>query len=190
MTVFKPPCDFPTIRQSLKEYNCFWHGSVTFRRSCLAVLGGYSELFATAQDYDLWLRFAEKFELVNLEQPLYSYRFNSNAVTFKKIVSQRRMATMARQLAHARENNLSGEELLQGFDKFINSPLTIAEKRDIVQSYKPWCRLLLKNGTLRDARSLMTAIFKFHPSLLFRLNFAVSSKFLTPSRLERILDHA
>jgi glycosyltransferase involved in cell wall biosynthesis len=190
LAIFRNPCDYPTIREKLQQYNCFWHGSVIFRRSCLAVLTGYTELFATAQDYDLWLRFAEKYEIANLETPLYSYRFNPEAVTFKKIVPQRRMAEMARRLARARAEQLSENELLQGFAKFINSPLTVAEKRDIVQSYKPWCRLLLKKGKIKDARSLMTAIFRYHPSPMFRFRFAVVRRFVSSTRLEWILDHA
>ena len=190
LAVFKSPCDAVGIKLKLQEYNCFWHGSVTFRRSCLELLGGYTEIFATAQDYDLWLRFSEKFQLANLENPLYCYRFNPDAVTFKKIVPQRRMADMARQLAQVRANGLSEQELLLGFQDFINSPLTPAEKRDIVRSYKPWCRLILKGGNLTEARSLMTTIFRYHPSILFRLRFALSRSFLSPSRLEWILDHA
>lgn len=190
LTIFRPPCDFPTIAQKLKSYNCFWHGSVLFRRSCLTVLGGYTEAFTTAQDYDLWLRFAEKYQLANLALPLYAYRFNPNAVTFKRIVSQRRMAEMARKLATARENHLPERDLLEGFDKFVKSPLTQAEKRDIVQSYKPWCRLLLNKDKLASARHLMSSVFKYHPSPLLRLRFALAKNLLSKSRLEWILDHA
>lgn len=190
LAVFNPPCDAPTIRQKLKSYNCLWHGSVLFRRSCLSVLGGYNEKFTTAQDYDLWLRFAENFELANLSTPLYAYRFNPEAVTFKKIVSQRRMAQMARALGEARNQNLSEQELLQGFAAFIAAPLTDSERTDIVQSYKPWCRLLLKNDKLREARSLMAAVFKYHPSRLFRLRFYITRNLASKPDLERILDHA
>lgn len=190
LTTFNPPCDAPTIRQKLKSYNCFWHGSVIFRRSCLEVLGGYNELFTTAQDYDFWLRFAEKYELANLPEPLYAYRFNPDAVTFKKIVSQRRMAQMARALGEARGGDAPEEDLLKGFAEFVNAPLTDTERRDIVVSYKPWCRLLLKTGKLAPARALMTAVFKYHPSLLFRLRFALSKQFLSKPQLERVLENA
>ena len=177
LTVFSPPCAFTTIREKLKQSNCFWHGSVMFKRSCLAELGGYSEFFTSAQDYDFWLRFAEKYELANLAIPLYTYRFNPDSITFKKIIVQRR-------------NHLPEDALVQNFEKFVRSPLTLAERNDIVQSYKPWCRLLLKNNKDKDARLLMTAVFKYHPSLLFRLRFALSKNILSPSRLEGILDHA
>jgi hypothetical protein len=53
----------------------FFHGAVMFRRVCLEDTGGwYREELPYAQDYDLWLRIAEAWDLANLPQVLYRYR--------------------------------------------------------------------------------------------------------------------
>ncbi len=190
LAFFNPPCDSDTIRHKLKSYNCFWHGSVLFRHSSIKAVGGYTEAFTTAQDYDLWLRFAQRYPLENLPTPLYAYRFNPNAVTFKRIISQQRLAQVARELAKARENGQPEDAVLQGLSTFLAAPLTGAEGKEIVQSYKPWCRLLLNKNKLDAARALMSAVFKYHPSFVFRTRFTFTKHLLSRSQLERVLENA
>ena len=61
--------------------NQFHHGSVMFRRSALEFVGGYREHFKYAQDYDLFLRLALKFDLANLPAPMYRKRHTPDAVS-------------------------------------------------------------------------------------------------------------
>ncbi len=60
------------IRSTLMRRNCIAHPTVLVRRSALAAVGGYRLQYA--EDYDLWLRLSERFELANLARPLTLYR--------------------------------------------------------------------------------------------------------------------
>jgi hypothetical protein len=48
--------------------------SVIARRDCLQQLGGFDESLPLAQDWDLWLRVGEKWEVAVLPEPLVFYR--------------------------------------------------------------------------------------------------------------------
>lgn len=73
-----------TIRQ--REYysgNIYKHliidnfiGSTSFpliNRACLEDIGGFDEMLESAQDYDVWLRLAEKYEITYVQEPLAVY---------------------------------------------------------------------------------------------------------------------
>lgn len=62
------------IRSTLRRHNCLAHPSVTMRRSALEAVGGYR--FNSSEDYDLWLRLSERFELANLSEPVHLHRMH------------------------------------------------------------------------------------------------------------------
>ncbi|MBU5614581.1 glycosyltransferase family 2 protein [Geomonas azotofigens] len=188
LATFRHPTEPAEIAATLRSYNCFWHGSIMFRRDSFLELGGYDERFVTAQDYDMWLRFSERHQLANLPEPLYAYRFTVESVTVQRMVSQHRLAVLARRLAEEREGG--SPDTVQDVASYIALPLSLAERRQIINNYKPWCRLLIKNGLTREAAILMAALFKHHPRPLFRLSFALARLVNTPSVLTRFLEHA
>jgi glycosyltransferase involved in cell wall biosynthesis len=58
------------------------HGACTmFRVECLKQLGGYDESITRQDGYELWLRFIEKFEVSNINTPLFYYRQHGNNLT-------------------------------------------------------------------------------------------------------------
>lgn len=79
--VVRMPAEHTEIRDKLFYENCFCHGSVMVRRSCLEEAGEYDERFDVAQDLELWLRLAEAYLLSNLPDPLYFLRTHSASVT-------------------------------------------------------------------------------------------------------------
>ncbi|MBJ6801038.1 glycosyltransferase family 2 protein [Geomonas propionica] len=188
LATFRHPTEPAEIAVTLRTYNCFWHGSIMFRRDSFLELGGYDERFVTAQDYDMWLRFSERHQLANLPEPLYAYRFTVESVTVKRMVSQHRLAVLARRWAEERiaGTDTSGRDVTG----HLAAPLTPAERLQIISNYKPWCRLLLKNGLSAEAATLMAALFKHHPHPLFRLTFAIARQMNNPSLLTRFLEHA
>jgi glycosyltransferase involved in cell wall biosynthesis len=190
LAIFRHPSDFDVIKKNLMKHNCFWHGSAMFVRESFEHIGRYRDAFTTSQDYDLWLRFSENYQMANLSVPLYCYRFSPGAVTFKKMVSQYRCGILARRLAEARALNRKEDNTLKASYSFLSSPLTISEKEDIIKNYKPWCRLLLKNNMPNEAKLLMSELFKYHPSYLFKMKFGFAKFFMTPPMLSRFLDHA
>lgn len=50
------------------------HGSVMIRRECLDAVGGYRPAFLMSQDFDLWTRLLERWDIDNLEDVLYRWR--------------------------------------------------------------------------------------------------------------------
>ena len=58
------------------------HGACTMiRRRCLEEIGGYNEAFTCQDGFDLWIRFIEKYEIRNVNLPLFYYRQHENSLT-------------------------------------------------------------------------------------------------------------
>ncbi len=181
------PTSHSDIQQTLKKYNCFCHGSVMFRGQWVSELGGYRDFFETAQDYDLWLRLSEKYEVANLRDRLYKYRFNSSSLTFKRILNQTRMANLAIKLSYSRDNGLSESIIMNEMRTNFERPPSLSEKREIVQKYSPWGKLLLKHNRKDEAFLLMSEVFKYHPSFLCRIMFGMTRCFGSSFILERLM---
>lgn len=180
------PISHSHIRQALKKCNCFCHGSVMFRKQCVNELGGYREVFETAQDYDLWLRLSEKYEVANLPDRLYKYRFNTSSVTFRKILKQTRMADFAKKLSYLRESGSSESIIMDEVSPNLDSHASLSEKREIIQNYNPWGKLLLKHNRKDEAFLLMSEVFKYHPSILCRIMFKMTKRFQSSFILEHL----
>lgn len=80
------PEDDAAIRRELWRYNCLVHSSVMMRRSALEEVDGYR--LDQAEDYDLWLRIAERHALANLPQRLLRYRYHAGQFSVEKIERQ------------------------------------------------------------------------------------------------------
>jgi glycosyltransferase involved in cell wall biosynthesis len=100
LQVWQQPTGNPQIQERLLWYCCLMHGSVMMRRQALAEVGGrYAEDMRTGQDYDLWLRMSEKWDVAILPEPLYRYRWHENMAT--KMRSQEQTANAQQALARA-----------------------------------------------------------------------------------------
>lgn len=69
----------PTI-DDLVQKNRFIHGSVMMRRDAVESVGGYDETFKYTEDYDLWLRIAEKHPVRNIDEFLYNLRLLNTSI--------------------------------------------------------------------------------------------------------------
>jgi CMP-N-acetylneuraminic acid synthetase len=62
------------------------HGACTMiRRQCLLDLDGYDESLRCQDGYDLWIRFIEKFEVRNVNLPLFYYRQHNASLTRNEV---------------------------------------------------------------------------------------------------------
>ena len=70
------PNQFPRgdVFWQLLEQNFIPCGSAVFRRSCLEQVGLLNESVPGIDDWDLWVRLSEHFEVVATEQPVYVWR--------------------------------------------------------------------------------------------------------------------
>jgi glycosyltransferase involved in cell wall biosynthesis len=89
------PTDNAVIKERLIKINQFCHGAAMIRKEAVDTVGAYREFFKYAQDHDLWLRIAEKYEVWNLPEPLYSYRVLDKAISSEKLLPQSRYAGAA-----------------------------------------------------------------------------------------------
>ena len=93
------------IKRFLRHSNLFMHGEVLMRKSCLEEVGLYREFFRHAQDYDLWLRLSEHFDLDIVPEPLYAYRITADAISISRRQTQENYAQIARKLQQERLKN-------------------------------------------------------------------------------------
>ena len=107
------PTENTRIKEALLSQNPFCHGSVMFRRECIRKVGGYREGFKRAQDYDLWLRIAEYYEVANLIVPLYNLRITAGSISFSHKLEQDRYAALARQCVERRKRGEKDSLIIQ-----------------------------------------------------------------------------
>jgi glycosyltransferase involved in cell wall biosynthesis len=84
----------------LDEGNGIVHGTVTMRTAAFRELGGYR--LDQSEDYDLWLRFEERFGIATLEEPVIRYRFHPGQFSVTKLERQALGALCVRAAARAR----------------------------------------------------------------------------------------
>ncbi len=60
------------------------HPSVTIRKNALQNVGGYRDFYFPSEDYDLWLRLLERYQIVNLNEILTEYRIHESQATSMK----------------------------------------------------------------------------------------------------------
>ncbi|MEO8668135.1 MAG: glycosyltransferase [Bauldia sp.] len=77
------------IRFRLMRSNPFVHSSMTMRRSAFVTAGRYRHDFPHAEDYDLWLRLAQRGRLANIAEPLVDHRRHSDSVSARFSDAQR-----------------------------------------------------------------------------------------------------
>lgn len=109
---------FPTtnaeIQQRLPHGCCILHATVLMRRDCLENVGGYRQELYPAEDYDLWLRLAERFEVANLPESLYQMRIVHSSISAANVDRQLAYHRLARELAKRRQQTghmLPGDEI-------------------------------------------------------------------------------
>ncbi len=100
ISVARVPTSSRAIHATLGHRNCVNHPSVTLRRSALEAVGGYR--FDHVEDYDLWLRLSERFDLLNLAEPLILYRLHAQQVSRRMLEEQVRRTLTVRAAARQR----------------------------------------------------------------------------------------
>ena len=96
------PTTHAEIVEALQQYTCFTHPTVMVRAAALAAVGGYRPAYRAAEDYDLWLRLSERYELANLPDPLLYYRVYPDQVSVRQLDQQVLSVVGARAAARQR----------------------------------------------------------------------------------------
>jgi glycosyltransferase involved in cell wall biosynthesis len=99
--VYRNPTDDHQIRKRLFKTNSFWHPTAFFRKDVFLSSGGYRSIVAS-EDYDLWLRMADRFRLANLDDVVLHYRVHPQQVSVRKRRQQTYSSVAVRAAALAR----------------------------------------------------------------------------------------
>lgn len=153
------PLDHNALLAAFPKGNPFVHGSALFRRSAALAVGGYRETFRCSQDFDFFWRLSEKFGAVNLNEPLYHYRYTSGSISASRATEQLCAHRAIRQLAEARR---------QGVPE--NPPAALAEAKQDLMSGRGVFKALLKQadhrmlaGDYRGAARAYLDLIRSHP---------------------------
>ncbi len=97
----------PVYRLWRLMFHCnYAHGSVMFVREAIVDAGGYSEKFAHAEDYDLWLRICNPYNNIIIPRFLFQYRVSDdNAQVSQKYRSSQIRRAVALSNAQLRKCN-------------------------------------------------------------------------------------
>jgi glycosyltransferase involved in cell wall biosynthesis len=86
--VFRYPLTDAAIRRQLASRGAIHLGTVMLRGSALQAVGGFRDIFRSGEDYDLWLRLAERYRFANLPGPVSYYRQHRDQATTVNIERQ------------------------------------------------------------------------------------------------------
>jgi hypothetical protein len=86
-TVRLPLCD-SAIRAVMLRYSPMCHPAVMMRKEAACSAGGYRKALLDADDYDLWLRMAERTRLANLDRVILRYRIHRGQASVENIEHQ------------------------------------------------------------------------------------------------------
>lgn len=103
LRVWRTPTDNDRLQEDLLRYCPIIHGSVLLRRTAMGEVGGqYTDAFRTGQDYDLWLRMSERWDVAVLVDVLYRYRWHEGMASKQRQAEQAANARQALMNAVAR----------------------------------------------------------------------------------------
>ena len=101
---FVPPLLTESLDAILARHSVpFGHGSVLVKAGAVRAVGGYDEFFSVADDYDLYVRMAQRFEFKAVVGPWYKYRMYLAQPT----TSQRQTQTLENMVAYRRAQALA-----------------------------------------------------------------------------------
>jgi hypothetical protein len=104
---FQPPIEDSEIRDALRTFNPFYHPVVMMRKDVVIAVGGYRPAFRETEDYDLFLRIAERSEVANLSSLVLLYRIHPNQTSVQNTTHQTACFLAARASASLRASGLA-----------------------------------------------------------------------------------
>jgi|SRR5581483_3280572 len=124
------------IRRELPRRNCFISASVIFDRRLAIEVGAFRPEALYAEDYDLWLRMAERGDIANLPDVLVGYRIHANQLTGRRLEQQWQAARQASAEARlATRNGASAPDRASSNDRAL-----------LASAYLHWMQLATSAG--------------------------------------------
>ena len=145
---YRPPAEDSVLQRELLHWNWFVHGSTMFRAQCVETVGGYRDEFNLAEDYDLWLRIAEVWQVAHLRDILYTYHRHSASVSLSRLEEVQRAEERAREAAIARR---SGSSDSGGAVLDAAAASAVLGRRGLLRHQVQWVRTLAGARRWSDA---------------------------------------
>jgi len=140
----------PEIKSALLTGCEFCQSTVLIRRQAFAFVGGYRAVFVQAEDYDLWLRIAEHFQVANLKQAVVKYRLHSGQISMRKRREQTLCILAAQASALARRNGCPDPLIgVEQITPAVLAGLGVTEARqqnDVVAECRYWIGVMTMAG--------------------------------------------
>lgn len=107
--ILKVPKQREAIYRELFKWCFMLHGSTMIRKTALDVVGPYDENIIYSQDYDLWFRLLEHFDLDVLPEPLFCWRLHHDSIYSTKQNTASHYCDLVRRLSVLRRQMPSSE---------------------------------------------------------------------------------
>lgn len=148
------------LRRDLQRYNCIPHPTAMIRREALERVGGYR--LERAEDYDLWLRIAEDWEIANLPEPVLLYRHHPRQYSVAHLDRQAAGALAARAAARLRADGLddpipSGGQITPSLLRQLGID-DAAVERAVLADGLQWASILAETGSEDEAVELLRSL--------------------------------
>ncbi len=167
------PTDDAELQRALVkgEGNPLMHGAVMMRKSAVEAAGMYRVEFRRAQDLDLWLRIAERWQVANLPETLYEWRRRRTSVGAQHWIRHHDYARLARWCAVHRRRGRPEPELdvrLVARDWFtrLTEPLRVVRDPDLAYEMMTAQELFLQ-GRGAAARPILYRLIRRSPVTLY-----------------------
>ncbi len=96
------PLSDEEIRRAFSYTTPFFHSAVMFRKDAFEAAGRYRRCFVESEDLDLWLRIAERHDLLNLAALVIEYRMHGEQASLRHLEQQALSLIAAHVSARAR----------------------------------------------------------------------------------------
>lgn len=144
------------IRIALRLNSPFAHGSVMYRRSDFKAVGGYRKEAGAAEDYDLWIRLAERGKLFILEDILFKWRLGDNNITTVNSSGVEKGAASVRKIMLDKQLYLTTAKEIADKKKTYNK----ARYDKLLENYSQLSIHLLKAGRVVDGFKVMKLLLQ------------------------------
>lgn len=183
--IHRNPAEDRQIKATLLHRCALWHPTVLLRREIFVWAGGYRRVVVDAEDYDLWLRIADHFQLANLEVVVLRYRIHPHQVSMRKKAQQTLCILAAQVAASSRRNGIP--DPLNGVEEI--TPVVLAgwgmtearQQSELAADCANWIRNMTSAGEYSAA--LKAAIDLLHSDLRYVEKWQIAVLHLTVAQL-------
>jgi glycosyltransferase involved in cell wall biosynthesis len=171
--IVRNPTRDRAIKRALLSASCLAQPTVMMRKDAFDTANGYRSAFLVAEDYDLWLRMAERFELANLPDCVLYYRIHPQQLSLCHL-EQQVMCTAAAQAA-AKARRRSGRDPIDQVHhvtRHILAELGVSAETlrfALVRSYIRWAAYMLHSGDKQTTHQILSVACEMDSSCLGHL---------------------